>query len=150
MYGLCAVGWERSGPSPPRRAHAREHVGDALAREVDGLAEDARRLLRRVEAHRVLRGDKVQSPLRAAVEVLCSAEGFVACAQFARGLERLDQFEHGLLAAAEQGRGSVLDCFDAPLDLGLGVVVAGLAGPCDVGHGVADVVVADLDRPSRL
>ncbi len=38
-----------------------------LARVVDGLGQDARSLLRRVEPHRILRGDEIEAPLPLAV-----------------------------------------------------------------------------------
>src|SRR5262245_24640311 len=54
----------QTSPSPLPPLGRRLGLELALPGEVDGLARDARHLLRRAEAHRVLGRDETQSPLR--------------------------------------------------------------------------------------
>ena len=62
-----------------------------LARVVDRLAEHARRLLRRVEAHRVLGGHEVEPPLRLALQLQDVRQ---LLGGGARRLRRFDGVEH--------------------------------------------------------
>jgi len=99
-----------------------------------------------VEAHRVLGVDEVDPPLRLAVMLPHSLQGFVRDTRLLRRLEIGDELDDRVLGPRHEGEVAVLDDRHPGLQLLLREAVAGLAGARDVEQRAAHMVVADLHR----
>src|SRR5262245_46518481 len=122
----------------------------ALARVVDRLGQDSRRLLRGMETKGVFRGDEVKPPLRLALQITRGLELRIARPGFRRCLNRGDEVDHRALAACQQRLRAVLDRLRPPKDLLLAVAVADLARLRDVQQRAANMMRAHLDRADAL
>lgn len=141
-------------PSPllgQRRRPARtDRLDDPLPRKVDRLAQDPKRLLGRVEPHRVLRVHEVRTPLRPPLQVPRRRQLLVARPGLLRRLDRLDQLHHRTLRPIELALRPTLDRVHTRQKLTLRVVVAHLARPRHVRQRRLDLVIAELHRPLTL
>ena len=97
-----------------------------------------------MEAHRVLRLDKVEVKLRFALEVARLGELLIRLARGARRFEIVDEVYKRVHGKAAQFVGALLDGFHASLQLRLRPAVTALAGVVDVEQRAAHVVIADL------
>jgi hypothetical protein len=119
----------------------------ALSGEIDGLAENPRCLLRRVEAGGVFRLDEIQVELRLALETLRGCEFFLGLARSFRRFEIPDQIHQGIHHHIAQFVSALLNRLDPRRELFFGPLVAGLASAIDVEHRAAHVVVALRPSP---
>src|ERR1051326_1336984 len=136
--------------SPPGSGSAVAHRYLALAGKIDGLAENPRRLLRRVEAGRVLRLHEIEIELCFALEVLRCRKILVAFSRALGSLQVLDQIHQRVHRHVAQRERALLDVLDARLELLFGPLVAGLTGAVDIEHRAPHAVVTDLERAFAL
>ncbi len=112
--------------------------------DVDGFGQDSRRFLRGVEAHRVFGVDEVGLELRRALRLISGGELFVGRALVLGGLYVVNQPDHGVFRAVEQGLVAVLNQLHAGLHFFARVRMADEAGALDVAQRTAHPMVAHL------